>query len=175
MRTSIEEIVNAHSNANSNENLNANSNANVNVDTGVDVSSDIPPKKIKGIDLKKMKGFKGLRKLAKCENMKKQFLNDMKQLTPYFPVMGNQLNDELLTKVFELAENHFFYGDQEQRDEVKLESVREVMLPYYKNDLNMLENNMRLVIGGVKKLSFRRRMGKRFYVFFVHGIKTILS
>jgi hypothetical protein len=145
-----------------------------NTDASYTQPSDIPPKKFKNIDLKKMKGFKGLRKLAKSEHMKKQFLSDIEQLTPYFPADINQLNDELLKKVFELAEDHFFYGSKESRDELKLDTVIEVMLPYYKNDLKMLENNMRLVIGGVKKLSFRRRMGKRFYVFFVQSIKAIL-
>mgnify|MGYP003385936739 CR=1 FL=1 len=140
-------------------------------------NTEVPPRAIYGHDLKKLKSFKKIRQSAKVINMRNQFIQDLEPILKFLPPADeeNDLDDDILVEVLELAEQHFFYGDKEAREEQKLNSVIEVMLPYFRNDVKILEKTIKNVLHKVKKLSYRRRTWKRFRVFFCQSIKKLVN
>ena len=140
-------------------------------------NTEVPPRAIYGHDLKKLKSFKKIRQSAKVINMRNQFIQDLEPILKFLPPADedNDLDDDILVEVLELAEQHFFYGDKEAREEQKLNSVIEVMLPYFRNDVKILEKTIKNVLHKVKKLSYRKRTWKRFKVFFCQSIKKLVN
>jgi hypothetical protein len=68
-----------------------------------------------GHDLKKLKSFKKIRQSAKLINMRNQFIHDLESILKFLPAsdIDNDLDDEILIEVMELAESHFFYVIEE--------------------------------------------------------------
>ena len=139
--------------------------------------SDVPKKSLYGHDLKKLKSFKKIRQSAKLINKRNQFIHDLESILKFLPAsdIDNDLDDEILIEVMELAESHFFYGDKETRDYEKQASVLQVMLPYFRNDVKILQKTMNNVFHRVKKLSRRSRTWKKFKVFFCQSVKLLAA
>jgi hypothetical protein len=141
-------------------------------------NTEVPPKSIYGHDLKKLKSFKKIRQSAKVINMRNQFIQDTEaNYLKFLPPANedNDLDDEILVEILELAEQHFFYGDKESREEQKHESVMHVMLPYFRDEVKLLEKTIKNVMHKVKTLSYRRRTWKRFKVFFWQSIRVLAN
>ena len=66
-------------------------------------SVDVPPNKLYGHNLKKIKTFKKLRRGYKLNNQKVIFINDLSQLLQQFPSDNHQYDDELLIEILNIA------------------------------------------------------------------------
>jgi hypothetical protein len=83
----------------------------------------------------------------------------------------NDLNDELLVQILNISESFFIYFDKKEREEMKHESVVELMLPYFRNDVKLLEKSISLVWGRVKKTTWKRRAWSKTKIFFVKFLR----
>lgn len=132
------------------------------------LSNEIPPKQLFNYNLKHLKSFKNIRKLYKNKNLKTTFINDLsivlKEYNPKDP--QNELNDELLLEVMNIAEEYFIIKNKEERETMKSEVVKTLMLPYFRNDEKLLEKTISHIYHKVKKSTVLKRMWRRFKFFF---------
>ena len=127
---------------------------------------DVPPKSLYGNNLKKIKSFKKLRRGYKLQNQRAIFINDLKQLLKQFPAERHQYDDELLIEILNIAESFFIYGSSEERELIKVQCIEELMLPFFKNDKELLMKTIGHVWQHVNKSSLRRRLWSRFINFY---------
>jgi hypothetical protein len=135
---------------------------------------EVPPKKVYGHDLTKMKSFKLVRKGYKREQLKAEFITNLKAiLKDFIPPEHeeNDLNDVLLVQILNISESFCIYFDKKEREEMKHESVVELMLPYFRNDVKLLEKSISLVWGRVKKTTWKRRAWTKTKIFFVKFLR----
>lgn len=131
---------------------------------------EVPPKVIFNYNLKKLASFKKIRQNYKIKNLKNAFLYDLKTvLKEYNPANPeNELNDELLIQILNIAEEYFFTPkSKDERETLKHECVLELMLPYFRNDEKLLEKTIANVFHKVKKSTVLKRVYQRFKFFFV--------
>jgi hypothetical protein len=133
------------------------------------LSSEVPPKEIFNHNLKHLKSFKNIRTAYKNKNLKYTFVNDLsivlKEYDPTDP--SNELNDELLLEIMNISEEYFICKCKTTREELKTESVKSLMLPYFRNDEKLLDKTISHIYHKVKKSSVIKRVWKRFTFFFV--------
>ena len=129
-------------------------------------SVDVPPKYLYGNNLKKIPSFKKLRRNYKLQNSKAIFLSDLKELLRQFPVQNHKYDDELLVEILNIAESFFIYGNQTERETIKTECIKELMSPYFSNDVDLLTKTISHVWQHVNKSNLRRRLWSRFKIFF---------
>jgi hypothetical protein len=127
---------------------------------------DVPPNTIYGHNLKKITSYNKLRKGYKLSNQKAIFLNDIKAILKEFPSDKHQYDDELLVEILNIAEAYFIYGSSEDREKVKQDCIIELLLPYFKNDTELLFKTIGHVWSKVKKTNFAKRALSRFKNFF---------
>ena len=151
-----------------------------NIELGVDTKEpevvetnelkDIPPKQLFNYNLKQLKSFKKIKQSYKLKNLKYTFLSDMKVvLNEYLPTdKDNQYNDELLIEVLNIAEEFFINKDKVERDTQKKQCVIDLMLPYFKNDKQLLLKTIQLVDHKIKKVGLIRRLYLRAKILFCH-------
>ena len=60
-----------------------------------EILKEIPANSLYGVNLKKIKSYKNIRRSYKIKNQKQVFLTDLKQVLREFPFMDHQYNDEL--------------------------------------------------------------------------------
>ena len=128
---------------------------------------DVPPNTIYGHNLKKITSYNKLRKGYKLSNQKAIFLNDIKTILKEFPADNHQYDDELLTEVLNIAEAYFIYGNAEEREKIKQDCIIELLLPYFKNDTELLFKTIGHVWSRVKKTNMFKRSWSRFKNFFL--------
>ena len=131
---------------------------------------EVPPRSLYGHDLKKLKSFKKIRQGYKKQNMKNVFINDLsnilKEFSPDQP--ENELNDELLIEIMQIAEEYYIYpSTEEDRTSLKNDSVVELMLPYFRGDPKLLEYTMKHAKQYVKKIGKLRRTFMKLKLFFL--------
>ena len=127
---------------------------------------DVPPNTIYGHNLKKISSYNKLRKGYKLSNQKAIFLNDIKAILKEFPPANHQYDDELLVEKLNIAEAYFIYGSAVDREKVKQDCIMELLLPYFKNDVELLFKTISHVWGNVKKTNIAKRSWARFKNFF---------
>jgi hypothetical protein len=132
----------------------------------VKVVEDIPPKKVFSHDLKKIKSYRKLRRNFKINNSKLVFVNDMKAILECFKLEEHKLDTELLIEVLNIAESFFIYGNKQEREDCKLESVRELMLPYFFDNELILDKSIANVYHRVVKSNLAKRLWRRLVNFF---------
>ena len=93
-----------------------------------EILKEIPANSLYGVNLKKIKSYKNIRRSYKIKNQKQVFLTDLKQVLREFPFYDHQYNDELLVEILNIAEVYFCYGSKEEREKVKFEAIQELML-----------------------------------------------
>lgn len=135
----------------------------------VQTEYNIPQKSIYSHSLKKLKSYKTIRKNCKMRNMKSAFVNDLKIILNEFPVNNeNDMNDELLVEICNIAESYFFYPKKkEDRESIKIECVNELMLPYFRDDKLLLNKTLGYVSHKIKKSSLLMRVVSRLKYFFL--------
>jgi hypothetical protein len=128
---------------------------------------DVPPNTIYGHNLKKISSYNKLRKGYKLSNQKAIFLNDIKAILKEFPPEKHQYDDELLVEILNICEAYFIYGSTEDRKKVKQDCIIELLLPYFKNDTELLFKTISHVWKYVKKTNIAKRSWARFKNFFL--------
>jgi hypothetical protein len=146
-------------------------NEEVKTDENIVIESDlkpkeVPPNKLHSINLKKISSYRKLRRSYKISNQKAVFINDLKVVLNEFDPKEHTYNDELLLCVVNIAEHFFVFGNKEERESVKRESIREVMLPYFRNDKELLEKTIMHIWHLVKKSNAFKRSIQRLKLFF---------
>ena len=139
---------------------------------------EVPSKKVYGHDLTKMKSFKLLRKAHKREHLKAEFITNLQAVLTDFISPENEendLNDELLVQILNISESFFIHSDENEREEMKHESVVELMLPYFRNDVKLLEKSISLVWGRVKKTTWKRRAWSKTKLFLVKFLHIVIT
>jgi len=131
-----------------------------------EILKEIPANSLYGVNLKKIKSYKNIRRSYKIKNQKQVFLTDLKQVLREFPFTDNQYNDELLVEILNIAEVYFCYGSKEEREKVKFEAIQELMLPYFKDDKELLLKTISHVWSKVYKSNSFKRTWQRFKLFF---------
>lgn len=127
---------------------------------------DIPPNKLYGNDLKKLKSYNKIRKKYKLSNQKAIFMQDIQIILKEFPSDKHQYDDELLIEILNIAESYFIYGDTESREKAKCECINDLMLPYFNDDVALLFKTIGHIWVHVKKTNLCRRLASRFKNFF---------
>tara|TARA_R110001606_G_scaffold353438_1_gene503975 strand:- start:12 stop:497 length:486 start_codon:yes stop_codon:yes gene_type:complete len=127
---------------------------------------DVPPKRVYNHDLKKIKSYRKLRRNFKINNSKIVFVNDMKAILECFKLEEHKLDTELLIEVLNVAESFFIYGSKQEREDCKLESVRELMLPYFFDNELILDKSIANVYHRVVKSNLVKRVYRRLLNFF---------
>lgn len=128
---------------------------------------DVPPNNIYGHNLKNISSYNKLRKGYKLSNQKAIFLNDIKAILKEFPADKHQYDDELLVEILNIAEAYFIYGSKEERERVKEECIMNILLPYFRNDKDLLVKTISHVWFRVKKSNVLKRLWSRFKNFFL--------
>jgi hypothetical protein len=131
------------------------------------IIKDVPPKSIYGNNLKNISSYNKLRQGYKLNNQKTVFLNDIKAILKEFPHGKHQYDDELLIEILNIAESYFIYGNKEQRELMKQECIFEILLPYFRDDRELLLKTISHVWYKVKKTSLLKRCWGRFKNFFL--------
>ena len=107
--------------------------------------------------MKKIKSYKNIRKSYKLKNQKQVFITDLRAVLNEFPTDNHQYNDELLVEILNIAECYFIYGDKNERETVKNESILEIMKPYFKDDEELLMKTITHVWHKVSKSNMFKR------------------
>ena len=127
---------------------------------------DVPPNTIYGHNLKKISSYNKLRKGFKLSNQKAIFLSDIKAIFKEFPSDKHQYDDELLVEILNIAEAYFIYGSSADREKVKQDCIMELLLPYFKNDVELLFKTISHIWNKAKKTNMAKRSWSRFKNFF---------
>lgn len=128
----------------------------------------VPQSKYGSVDLKKYQSFKSSRVQIKLSNQEVLAKQQLTQWLKNIDVSANQLNAELLVDIYSFAYAFFIYGDKVSREQSINRVVESVLLPYFKNDVEVLHaikqsNEYKIV----KSTSFSRRLSKlKNYFFF---------
>ena len=126
----------------------------------------VPPSVIYGHSLKKIKSYKNVRREYKLSNQKTVFLQDVGAILKEFPVENHTYDDELLIEISNIAEKYFVYGSKDERNKIKQEALDELMLPYFKDDLQLLHKTIQHVWKKIKKTNVLKRVWSRTKHFF---------
>jgi hypothetical protein len=126
----------------------------------------IPIKNLYAYDLKKLKSYRTIRQDVKHTNQLIIFENDVGSLLKCFKIDEFNMNTELLELVLQLTEDYFIFGNQKQRDTMKKQAINNLMLQYFKNDQEILDNVMRYAYTNVRKSNFFKRSYSKLVVFF---------
>jgi hypothetical protein len=127
---------------------------------------DVPPNSIYGHNLKSISSYNKLRKNYKLSNQKSVFLTDIKEILKQFPADRHQYDDELLVEILNIAEAYFIYGDKQDREKAKEECIKSILLPYFRDDEELLVKTIAHVWFKVKKTNVFKRCWSRFKNFF---------
>jgi hypothetical protein len=128
---------------------------------------EVPPNSIYGHNLKSISSYNKLRKGYKLSNQKSIFLTDIKAILKEFPADKHQYDDELLVEILNIAEQYFIYGNKDDREKAKDECVKEILLPYFRDDVELLVKTIAHVWHKVKKTNIFKRSWSRFKNFFL--------
>ena len=71
-----------------------------------------------------------------------------------------------MVEILNFAEVYFCYGDKEEREKVKSEAIKELMLPYFKEDEQLLLKTISHIWSKVSKSNAFKRTWQRFKLFF---------
>lgn len=138
------------------------SSVDVNVDdSSVEVEVEIPPKQLRSYNLKRIKSFKAIRHKYKLSNQSKLFENDLQVLLNEYLPENYQLDTELLVHILNIAEQFFVYGNNEEREQQKTQSIKKLMLKYFRNDEELLNSMVSLVWHKVEKSNVVKRIFQR--------------
>lgn len=100
---------------------------------------DIPQSRYGDINLKKYSSFKSSRVGLKLQNQEALAINQLKHWVSHVSVELNMLNIELLVDVANFLHKFFIYGDKHQREQSFSKVFNLIMLPYFKNDQDVLD------------------------------------
>jgi hypothetical protein len=127
---------------------------------------EIPKNRLYGVDLKAISAFKLMRQTYKLDNDRSVFLRDVQGILDHLPPDDHKFSVDLLLMVLNIGEEFYIYGDLEKRKESKRETVHTLMLPYFSNDVKLLDTVILLVDNRVIKSTRLKRIVRRLSNFF---------
>jgi hypothetical protein len=125
-------------------------------------------------NLKKINSFRNLRQSYKIDNQKSVFINDMSLMLKHVNVAENELNLQLLIEVCTIANEFFIYGNRENREISKIDSIHELMLPYFRDDIVLLTTMFDSIKHKIVKSNFIKRLYRRMKNLFFLNKTTLL-
>ena len=139
------------------------------LDDNEDTQINVLDKRIFNYNLKKLKSFRNIRKKSKIRNLKKVFISRITVILKEYPIDSvNELNHDLLLEVCNISEGYFFYpNNKEEREKLKMDSVIQLMLPYFRSDLLLLNKTIELISNKIKKTNNLKRLYPRLRYFFL--------
>ena len=139
------------------------------LDDKEDTEIKVLDKRIFNYDLKKLKSFRNIRKNYKIRNLQNIFISDLSVVLKEYPIdADNELNHTLLLEVCNISESYFFYpSNKEEREKLKMDSVIQLMLPYFRSDLVLLNKTIELISNKIKRTSNLKRLYQRLRYFFL--------
>ena len=104
------------------------------------VMSELPNKRLYGIDLKNLSSFRKLRSDFKKNELRNVFIHDVKLILDNLDPLGeDKFSVDLLVAVMNLAEQFFIYPKaRDERNNLKIDCVKELMLPFFGNNEEFL-------------------------------------
>ena len=127
----------------------------------------IPSSKIHGGgNLKKIGSFNKLRKSRKINSQKIEFINHIKNSLSLVKLDSEEERNTLLIEVINSANMFFIYGDYELRESSKNEAIRELMLPFFNEDVAEFKVDVLKIQSKIQKSTLIRRVAMRVYNFF---------
>ncbi len=134
--------------------------------------SIVPKKVLFNTSLSNLKGYDEIRKQAKYDLKREEFINDCEEVLKYFKSKKNDKYDhKTLLFVMNLAEQYFY---KPKSGETKLEAVLELMKPYYDDNEELLRNQIDLLLHKVEKYSMVSRYINKGAVFLCQSLSWIL-
>lgn len=124
------------------------------------------PSSVLDYDLKKMKSFKVKRKAHKFVNQGKMFVDELGVVLDQYEPGEHQFDLDLLVNVLDIAEGFFIHGNDSERVKQKRDAVKAVMLPYFRDDCDILDIMVTSVWKRVKKSTYIKRKWKKLKAFF---------
>lgn len=135
--------------------------------------SIVPKKVLFNTSLSNLKGYDEIRKQAKYDLKREEFINDCQEVLKYFKSKHTDKYDhKTLLFVMNLAEQYFY---KPKSGETKLEAVLQLMLPYYDNNQDLLKNQIDLLLHKVEKYSMVSRYINKGAVFLCQSLSWILG
>lgn len=136
------------------------------VDLGEDAAPiDIPPKSVLHSDIKKlMPKFASKRKQLKIEHAKREFVTEFHKVLTLFDAEGEEKYDhQIVLLACQCAER--FFIDRGMGD-IKQEVVVQSVLPFFKEDKDLVLKIIELVLPLIERSTFFSRNKQRFINFF---------
>lgn len=135
------------------------------VDLGEDALPDLPPKAVLHSDIKKlMPKFASKRKALKIEHAKREFIIEFHKVLTLFDSEGEDKYDhQIVLLACQCAEDFFL---DRQMGEVKQEVVIESVLPFFKQDKDLVLKIIELVLPLIQRSTFFSRNKQRLINFF---------
>jgi hypothetical protein len=130
---------------------------NVEINKHVSTLVEIPNSSLHGRNLKKIKAFNKVRKTYKLDNQQQIFVNDVSLLLSHMDISENEFDLELLLEICNIANEFFIYGSKESREESKKEALDKLLLPYFRDDVKILDKNLKFIKGMMVKNNFLKR------------------
>jgi hypothetical protein len=124
------------------------------------------PKSVLSYDLKRMKSFKAKRRSFKFASQGKLFVEELGVVLEQYLPEDHQFDLELLETVLNVAEGFFIHGNASERKQQKEEAVKDLLLPYFRDDEDLLDLMKTTVWRKVKKSNVWRRLYRRTKNFF---------
>ena len=118
---------------------------------------EVPIKNLYAYDLKKLKSYHNIRRDVKLSNQVLIFENDVGSLLKCFDIEKFQMDSKLLELVLQLSEDYFVYGTYTERCSLKKQAISNIMLRYFKNDQQLLDNMVEYAFTNVRRSNFFKR------------------
>jgi hypothetical protein len=122
-------------------------------------------------NVKNLPSFKKIKKSYKLKTQKDVFVTDVKALLSHLDATEHEYDLELLLSMLNACESYFIYGNKREREESKREALIELMGPFFKDNVQILDRFSSVLKGRVKKSNIVRRVGKRLSNFFCSIIR----
>jgi len=133
----------------------------------------IPKKVLFGTSLSGLKGHEEIRKKAKADKLKNEFILDCEEVLKYFKSKQTEKYDNgTLLFVMNLAEQYFY---KDKMGDTKLEVVLKLMLPYYDNNEELLKSQIEFLLYKVEKPSVISRYVNKGVSFLCQSLTFILG
>ena len=123
-------------------------------------------------NLKKVKSFNNIRRSGKLLEQEQLFETGVyDKFLKFLDPNNHQLDIEILIGVLQMAEEYFVYGNKEERTTAKEASIRKMVTPYFRDDIQILE----MMISSVWKHIYKTNWFKRLKRKSILGFKKIIN
>jgi len=124
------------------------------------------PKSVLSYSLKNLKSFKAKRRSYKFESQKQLFVEELGVVLEQYNPVEHTFDLELLIVCLNIAESYFIKGTKSERKEQKDSAVKQLLLPYFRNDEDLFDLMKESVWRKVVKSNVFKRVYRKIKHFF---------